>query len=115
MPQEVNSHYLTLLCVGIAALLYTLYRFFHRWHESRLLQDTPQARVRSAAQGYVKLTGITKAPPGPAMRAPLSGRACVWWSFYVEERVSSYGRSRWQRTDSGTSDAPFLISDSDSE
>jgi hypothetical protein len=109
------SPYLTLLVLSLAALGYTLYRFFHRWHEARLLQELPQARVRSAAQGYVKLTGIARALPGPTMRAPLSGRACVWWSYEVEERVSTYGRSRWQRTDSGTSDTPFLLTDDDSD
>jgi hypothetical protein len=109
------SPYVTLLLFSLAALLYTLYRFFHRWHEARLLRDTPQARVRSAAQGYVKLTGLAKAAAGPALRAPLSGRACVWWSFDVEERVSTMGRGRWQHTDGGTSDAPFLLAEADSE
>ncbi|MGA3157384.1 MAG: GIDE domain-containing protein [Steroidobacteraceae bacterium] len=115
MSPDVHSPYLTLLLASLAALLYTAYRFFHRWHESRLFEDTPQARVRSAAQGYVKLTGIAKPLPGTPMRAPLSGRACVWWSFAVEERVSTYGRSRWERTDGGTSDAPFLLTDADSQ
>lgn len=115
MSQEINPQYLTLLLVSLAALAYTLYRFFHRWREARFLRDTPQARVRSAAQGYVKLTGVARMPGGPPMRAPLSDRACVWWSYYVEERVSSFGRNRWQRTDSGTSDKPFLVCDPDSE
>jgi E3 ubiquitin ligase len=115
MPPDIDFRYVALLLASLAALLYTGYRFFHRWHESRLFEDTPQSRVRSAAQGYVKLTGIARALPGTPMRAPLSDRACVWWSFSVEERVSTFGRSRWQRTDGGTSDTPFLLADADSQ
>jgi hypothetical protein len=115
MPPDLDSNYVKLLLLSLAALLYTLYRFFHRWHEARLLQDTPLARVRSAPQGYVKLTGLAHAPPDAPTRAPLSGRACVWWTFKVEERVSTFGRSRWQRTDGGTSDTPFLLKDVDGQ
>jgi hypothetical protein len=115
MSPEVDPSYLKLLLASLAALLYTLYRFFRRWHEARLLQDTPLARVRSAPQGFVKLTGLAQAPSGAPMRAPLSGRACVWWSFEVEERVSTLGRGRWQRTDGGVSDAPFVLKDSEGQ
>jgi hypothetical protein len=115
MPSAVDSYYVKLLLVSLAALLYTLYRFFRRWHDARLLQETPLARVRSAPQGYVKLTGLAQALPDTPMRAPLSGRPCVWWSFQVEERVETLGRSNWQRTDGGTSDSPFLLKDSDGQ
>lgn len=115
MSPSVDTDYLKLLLISLAALLYTLYRFFRRWHEARLLQDTPLARVRSAPQGYVKLTGLAHALPGTPMRAPLSGRACVWWTFEVLERVSTYGRNRWERTDGGTSDTAFVLKDSEGE
>jgi len=115
MPPDVDPHYVTLLLASIAALLYSLYRFFTRWREARLLQDTPLAHARSAAQGYVKITGLAQCAPGTPMRAPLSDRACVWWSFVVEERVSTFGRSRWERTDGGMSDAPFVLKDPDGQ
>jgi hypothetical protein len=115
MSPQLDPGYIKLLLLSLAALLYTLYRFFRRWHEARLLQDTPLARVRSAPQGYVKLTGLAHALPGTPMRAPLSGRACVWWTFKVEERVSTFGRGRWQTTDGGTSDSPFARKDDDGQ
>jgi hypothetical protein len=115
MSPQLDPGYIKQLLLSLAALLYTLYRFFRRWHEARLLQDTPLARVRSAPQGYVKLTGLAHALPGTPMRAPLSGRACVWWTFKVEERVSTFGRGRWQTTDGGTSDSPFALKDADGQ
>ena len=56
------------------------------WHElrrARELEDTPQSRIRSAAQGYVQLLGRTRLMPGPAILSPLSGMPCIWWHCRV--------------------------------
>jgi E3 Ubiquitin ligase len=113
--QALNSHYLFLLLLGSVGMLAGLYIFFRRWHELRLVQDTPTARIRSAPQGYVKLVGRARAP-GKALRAPLSGRHCVWWHYKVEQRRNgSLDYLRWLQCDSGTSDAPFLLADEDAQ
>ena len=63
------------LLAGALALL-ALYRFLVRLRRDRVVADTPLARLRSAAQGYVKVTGrALPADPAPAA-APLS-RAAV--------------------------------------
>src|SRR3546814_9949400 len=57
----------------------TFWLAFSRLRESRLIQDTPTSRVRSAAQGYVEFEGFARLMPGPPIFSPLSqiGRAHV--------------------------------------
>jgi hypothetical protein len=99
-----------ILFSSLAGVSFGLYSFFRRWQQQRLLQDTPQARIRSAAQGFVKLSGRAKPLSGKSLRAPLSGRSCVWWKYTV--RTRAWGpATNWRIGDWGTSDEPFLLSD----
>jgi len=104
-----------LIAVATAALaLLALWRFLVRLKRDRLVADTPEARIRSAAQGYVKVKGRTQ-PAGPApTAAPLSARPCVWWSYEIaHEERDSKGNRRWETTDSGRSVEPFALLDDD--
>jgi hypothetical protein len=85
-----------------------------RLKRDRLVADTPAARIRSAAQGYVKVSGRA-APVAPdATAAPLSGRPCVWWAFEIAHHErDSKGNLRWEQTDCGASVAPFALVDED--
>ena len=101
------------VAAGAAALL-ALFRFLVRVRRDRLVADTPTARIRSAAQGYVKLTGRAL-PAGPApTAAPLTSRPCVWWSYEIEqEQKDSRGNSRWRTVENGTSVELFALVDDD--
>ena len=104
-----------LIAVAMAALaLLALWRFLVRLNRDRLVADTPEVRIRSAAQGYVKVKGRTQ-PAGPApTAAPLSARPCVWWSYEIaHEERDSRGNRRWHTTDSGSSVEPFALVDAD--
>ena len=104
-----------LIAVAAAATtLLALWRFLVRVQRDRLVADTPEARIRSAAQGYVKVRGRTQ-PAGPApTAAPLSTRPCVWWSYEIaHEERDSKGNRRWQTTDSRNSVEPFALVDED--
>jgi hypothetical protein len=107
-----NPYCLVGIMVGIAGILAGLYLFFRRWQQQRLVEDTPQARIRSAPQGYVKLSGRAGSADGKLLRAPLTGRPCVWWTYRVQQRNNNrlVGIS-WQHGDSGTSDQPFALID----
>ena len=96
------------LAAGSAAAL----RYgFRAWRESRLIEDTPTSRIRSAAQGYVEFSGRSRVPADARIQGPLTGISCAWWRYQVEERRSS-GRSRsWVRINGGASEAPFLVDD----
>src|ERR1700733_114533 len=62
---------------------------FSRLRRDRFIADTPLVRIRSAAQGYVRLSGIARSPPNETLRSPLTGRVCVWWDDQVEAREES--------------------------
>jgi hypothetical protein len=97
-----------------AGALVCLWGFFRRMRRDRLLADTPLVHMRSAAQGYVKLTGQARPATATATLAPLSGRACVWWDFKVaEEQRDSRGRTEWHTVESATSVELFVLADDD--
>ncbi len=107
-----GNHFRFLLLFGLAgAAAYSFWYGFKAWRENRMVEDTPSSRVRSAAQGYVELTGHGIMSPGHESRGPLTRKQCTWWRYKIEER-SSTGRSRgWSTVDSGTSETPFILDD----
>lgn len=98
------------LALSLLGLSFGLYDFFRRWRQQRMLQDTAAARIRSAPQGYVKLTGRAKPLSGKALRAPLTGRSCVWWKYSIHTRANGPG-TLWRVDDRGVSDQPFLLTE----
>jgi hypothetical protein len=97
---------LALLAAPIAAIVGLRCR-----RRARIIDDTPTSRVRSAAQGYVELSGRAGFASNET-RAPLSGRPCVWWMYRVERRrESDRGRSSWETISRGTSELAFLLTD----
>jgi hypothetical protein len=104
-----------LIALAAAALaLLSLWRFLARVRRDRLVADTPEVRIRSAAQGYVKVNGRTQPAAAAATPAPLSGLPCVWWSYEIaHEERDSRGNRRWQTTDSRSSVEPFALVDAD--
>lgn len=110
MYQVVSHFYFVLAVFGSAGMAAGLYMFFRRWRQQRLLEDTPAAHIRSAPQGYVKLSGRARSIDGKSLRAPLTGRSCVWWTYRIEER-GSYVRAvnRLLNINRGTSEERFLL------
>jgi hypothetical protein len=101
-----------LIVIGLAAGgVYSFWYALKAWAKNRVIEDTPTSRVRSAAQGYVELSGRGILPPGAQSKGPLTGKPCTWWRYKIEERGSS-GRSRsWRTIESGASELPFLLDD----
>ncbi len=94
-----------------AAAAFLSWRAVKAWRENRLVEDTAVSRIRSAAQGYVELTGHGLALPSAHSNAPLTGIPCTWWRYKIEE-LGRAGRSRgWSVVDSGTSESPFMLDD----
>lgn len=108
-PDRVKFWFFIALLAGAA--LYSFWYCFASWRKNRVVGDTPTSRVRSAAQGYVEFTGHGLTLPNTENRAPLSGIACTWWRYKIEERRSN-GRSRsWATIKSDTSATPFILDD----
>jgi hypothetical protein len=83
---------------------------FKSLSKCRALENTPTARIRSAAQGYAEFAGVGTLPARAVCRGPLTGLHCTWWKYKIEER-GSRRRSGWRTIDSMTSETPFLLDD----
>ncbi len=114
MSVAPSPHYAAIAAVAGALALLALYRFLVRVRRDRVVADTPAARIRSAAQGYVKISGRAfPAGPSPAA-APLTARPCVWWSYEIaQERRDSKGNTHWHTVENGTSIELFALVDAD--
>jgi hypothetical protein len=100
--------------IAAAVALFALWRFFVRLRRQRLVADTPEVRIRSAAQGYVKVVGHTQPAAANPTAAPLTSRPCVWWSYEIaHQERDSKGNVRWSVAESATSVEPFVLSDGD--
>lgn len=93
--------------LAAAAAAGALYLGISGLRRTRLIEDVPTARVRSAPQGYVELAGEARLLDGEPIVAPLSHTQCCWYRFKVERR----GGKDWQVVESGSSDGIFLLRD----
>jgi len=96
-----------LLALTVAGFLGSFYFFYRK----RVIEDTPTSRIRSAAQGYVELSGSGTLMEGPPIIAPLTGTTCTWYGYKVEEHRRSGKNSKWVTIDSGDSSELFLLVD----
>lgn len=77
----------------------------------RLIEDTPQSLIRSAAQGYLELRGNCCLMPGQPIMAPLTRQRCVWWSYRIEERVNTRRSLSWETVGREISGELFFVDD----
>lgn len=74
-----------ILLIGLAwASAFFLIQFVYLVRKRRLMADTPTSKIRSASQGFVEITGRTKALDGPLI-SPGKGLGCVWYRYSVED------------------------------
>jgi hypothetical protein len=100
--------------VGAGGALLALLGTLRRLRRDRLLADTTPVRIRSAAQGYVKVHGRAAPAHLQPTPAPLSGRPCVWWSYEIASDESERpGRSEWRTQDEASSVELFMLIDED--
>ena len=115
-PQGIVPGFLALAALLAAGTVYAVYRLFISLRRDRFAADTPIARIRSAAQGYVHLEGEAGPPPEGPIAAPLSGLPCVWWEYKIERyQRAANNRNEWRVVDRATSVAPFSLRDRDGE
>jgi hypothetical protein len=113
---RIDPHFLLLAVLLAAGTVYAVYRLFVSLRRDRFAADTPLARIRSAAQGYVHLEGRAGPPPEGPITGPLSTLPCVWWDYKIEHRRQvGNGRNEWHVVDSAASVAPFSLQDGDGE
>lgn len=94
--------------------LVSLYYFARNWKRLRIIEDTPTAKLRSAHQGYVELTGKGQLPDGQPVYAPLSNHPCLWYRSQIEEQETFTGKgrnTRWNVVYQAVSDHRFKLVD----
>jgi len=84
---------------------------FYYFMRKRIMEDTPTSKIRSAAQGYVELSGYGALLDGPPIIAPLTGLTCTWYSYNIEESRRSGKNTQWANVENGKSEELFLIID----
>jgi hypothetical protein len=115
-PPGIQPSYLLLALLLAAGTVFTLYWLFLSLRRDRFAADTPLARIRSAAQGYVHFEGTAGPPPEGPITAPLSGLPCVWWDFRIEEHTTNGNNSKsWRVVDRASSVTPFSLNDGGGE
>jgi len=112
---EPHEFWITaIILMSITAISFT--RMTKWWTHSRMIEDVPTSKVRSASQGYVELVGFAQMMNGPVIVSPLTQKTCVWYRYKIEEKVKSHdsnGRTRsyWRVVKHETSDQLFLLED----
>lgn len=110
-----RAEFWSLVAVGSVAAALCLVVSTGAFRRFRLLHDLPRSRIRSAAQGYVELSGTARMMPGEPLIAPLSGKPCAWYRFTVEQRGRDPDDERvfaaWSGIESGSSDGIFHLDD----
>jgi hypothetical protein len=104
---EITFYLMTACMVGVVCFGL----FFYYLKRSRLIEDTPTSRIRSAAQGYVELIGAVSVGEAGELTAPLSGTPCVWFDYKVQRYRESGKNGHWYTIDEGTSNHWFRIDD----
>jgi len=92
----------------------SLYIAFNNLKAARVIEDTPTSKIRSAAQGMVEISGLSKhALP---LKTSLTGEPCVWYSHLVEKltvsRINDKTSYQWDIIDQQSSLEAFILEDS---
>ena len=92
------------------------------FQQARVMEDMPRSKIRSAAQGFVELSGIQHPLEGTPLSAPLTGSACTWWDYKIEKRESTSTQSSkgqdstsWSTVEKDTSVGFFHLRDETGE
>jgi E3 Ubiquitin ligase len=113
LSHHTQAEIVAAVCGALAVL--ALWAFFVRFRRDRVVADTPLTRIRSAAQGYVKISGRAAPASEAPTAAPLSSRPCVWWSYEIAVReTDSKGNKSWKTQERASSTELFVLIDEDS-
>jgi len=94
-------------CLTAIALWYT----FANLKKARVIEDTPTSKLRSAAQGFVEISGRGEEIDDTYVISPLTGTRCLWYRFKVERYNTTGKKKSWDKIESGVSDDFFRIND----
>jgi hypothetical protein len=98
------------LDLGVAAAFgFLIRRGFRELREKNMVENVPASPIRSVAMGLAEIKG--HAPSASILTAPLSGTACHFYRYEVDEERQSRQGSEWVKVDQGKSNVPFTVED----
>jgi hypothetical protein len=109
LQAETGEFWLLASGAMLAALVALVHGLRGFW-QLRIIVDTPTAKIRSAAQGYVELFGFARVRRTPLV-APLTQTPCVWYRYRVEEERGGSRNKNWHTVEQGQAENPFLLDD----
>jgi E3 ubiquitin ligase len=83
---------------------------FGQLREKNMIENVPSSLIQSVALGLAEIKGSS--PNEAPLAAPLSGAACHYYRFLVEEERRSGKDKHWVTLDEGKSNVPFHLQDS---
>jgi E3 Ubiquitin ligase len=86
-----------------------IYYGFVVLRERALILNIPSSKIRSVAMGLAEIKGTAR--QNLPLVSPLTGVACVYYRYLVEEERRSGKRTTWVTIDSGESTQPFHLED----
>ena len=95
--------------VGAAAGLYLFYRGFVLLQRKRLILNTPQSKIRSAAMGLVEVSGLTTGPY--SLLAPVTARPCYLYRTMVWQWERQGKNNTWVKKVDESLHVPFYLDD----
>lgn len=104
--------YLFWFAVFLFIISITLCQFNRYLLKARTIEDTPTAKIRSAAQGYTELWGSQYMLGSHLTQGPLTRLPCCWYRYKIFKKSR---KNNWILVFERTSSEPFLIKDSTGE
>ncbi len=121
----IKKRYLFLLVVGLVAFffmfsflgiffLFGIIAFFGSlyWIKlSMMIRNIPTSKIRSLAMGLVEINGRAVPVEGKALKAPFSGKDCVYYEYLVQRYRTRGKGDGWVNVAHGTQREIFYLQD----
>jgi hypothetical protein len=100
---EFETEFPLWLVFGTGTGVFLFFWGFRAWRLMRLIEDTPSSKVRSMPMGRVEVQG--RAQGKAELEAALTGTACVYYRYEIEQEVRTNKRRSWRTVAKGDSAA----------
>ena len=104
-----NSDPTAAFLVGLCAGLFSFFKGFKMFRESRVLADTPRIAIRGVAIGFVHVAG--KAENDGLVPSPVTRTPCCLYRVDIERWVTERNSSTWRRERSDVDGPGFHLTD----
>ncbi len=95
--------------IGVAGGLYLFVRGFKILQRKRLLENTPESKIRSASMGLVEISGQAVGPY--TISAPACGLDCFYYRTIAWELKQSGKNKEWVKVAEESLHVPFFLDD----